>query len=116
MPHNSIDIDEDPEEEARSYIESNWSLFEQAIKRINAEKSANNWRQVRVIMESCKLVQIEKEMQEAERQRHQRATWTSATRKPYLMYLSYSDELNDSDNQANSSKSILLDNTDPTAN
>lgn len=42
MSHNSIDIDEDSEEEACSYVESNWVLFEQAIKRINAEKSANN--------------------------------------------------------------------------
>ncbi|KAF0556085.1 MULE transposase domain protein [Gigaspora margarita] len=112
--HNIINIDEDLEEEARSYVESNWALFEQAIKRIEAEKSANNWRQVRAIMESSRLVQMEKKMQATERQRYQRATWTSATKKPYLMYLSYSDKLNDLKNKASSSESTPINNTDLT--
>ncbi|KAF0437022.1 hypothetical protein F8M41_004537 [Gigaspora margarita] len=42
MPHNSININEDPEEEALFYIELNWALFEQAVKQIITEKSNNN--------------------------------------------------------------------------
>ncbi|CAG8681549.1 9477_t:CDS:2, partial [Cetraspora pellucida] len=108
---NSTNIDEDLKEEARSYIESNWALFEQAIKRVNAKKSANNWRQVRAMIEWSRLVQMEKKMQATERQKHQKATWTSAT-KPYLMYMSYSDELNDSNNNASSNENVPFDNTD----
>ncbi|KAF0538294.1 ATP-dependent DNA helicase pif1 [Gigaspora margarita] len=41
--YNSTNINEDPDDEARSYVESNWALFEQAIKRISTDKFANNW-------------------------------------------------------------------------
>ncbi|CAG8543345.1 10797_t:CDS:2, partial [Cetraspora pellucida] len=61
------DIDEDPESDARTYVESNWPLFEQTFKRIRIEKLANNWRQVRAMMEESKLLQIEEEIQEEPR-------------------------------------------------
>ncbi|KAF0468863.1 ATP-dependent DNA helicase pif1 [Gigaspora margarita] len=109
MSNNSIDIEKDPKEEARSYVESNWALFEQAINQINSEKSANNWRHVRTITEWSRLVQMEKDMQATEKQKHRRPTWAST--KLYLMYLSYPEELHSSKDKKNSSESALTNNT-----
>ncbi|CAG8457444.1 9552_t:CDS:2 [Cetraspora pellucida] len=64
----NVNAEEDPEEKARTYVESNWKLFEQAFKRICSEKDANNWRHVGAMMK-----------------------WKNS-KKPYLMYLSCPEE------------------------
>ncbi|CAG8767311.1 17304_t:CDS:1, partial [Cetraspora pellucida] len=60
---------ENPENDARSYVEENWPLFEQAIKRIRTERMANNWRHVCAMMEWSRLVNMEEEIQSVERKR-----------------------------------------------
>ncbi|CAG8438552.1 931_t:CDS:2, partial [Scutellospora calospora] len=62
-----VDADEDPDEEARTYVESNWELFEQAFKKICSEKADNNWRHVSAMMKWSRLVEMKKDIQSAER-------------------------------------------------
>ncbi|CAG8667339.1 9580_t:CDS:2 [Ambispora leptoticha] len=89
----NANADEDPDEEARAYVESNWELFEQAFNRINSEKATNNWRHVSAMMKWSKLVPMKKDIQKAERRIHRQATWApEKSKKPYLMYLSHPEE------------------------
>ncbi|CAG8737063.1 659_t:CDS:2, partial [Cetraspora pellucida] len=87
-----VDIDEDPEEDACSYIETTWPLVEQAMKRIHDKRSANNWCHLRSMIEWCRLALMEEEIQSVEQKRHRQATWVPAFTKPYLMYLPCSDK------------------------
>ena len=73
-------------------------MFEQAFKRARTEKLANNWNYVRAVMKCSKLLEIEKEVQAVERKKHRIATWAPENRKPYLMYLPFSDKADNHDN------------------
>ena len=93
FPSEAFDnINEDPEEEVRTYVEEKWPLIERAIKRIRTERSANNWRHVRAMIDWSRLADMEEEIELAERKRHRQATWAPVNKKPYLMYLPLSNE------------------------
>ncbi|CAG8514601.1 7511_t:CDS:2, partial [Cetraspora pellucida] len=72
-----IDIDDDPEDNDRSYIEDNWASFKQVTKRICTKRTANNWHHVCAMIEWSRLVKIEEEMQLVERKRNRQTTWGS---------------------------------------
>lgn len=93
FPSEAFDnINEDPEKEVRTYVEEKWPLIERAIKRIRTERSSNNWRHVRAMIDWSRLADMEEEIESVERKRHRQVTWTPSNKKPYLMYLPLSNE------------------------
>ncbi|CAG8450167.1 7922_t:CDS:1 [Cetraspora pellucida] len=87
------------QDDACTFVESNWPLFEQAFKQVRTEKLANNWNYVRAVIKSSKLLQIEEEVQAVERKKKRQTTWAPENKKPYLMYLSFPDESSNRDDK-----------------